>query len=244
MTLTQNRKPTSPGVIIGLLGLFLLTVVTGSLCAAQKEADKQTVARVNGEPITKEKLSERARIDRIFMALRSVPLFAEFLMETEEGEKTLDRYRKFVLKKLITERIVLQRAESLGITVSEEEINKRLDAIIERTKQVNSREELMKQLEKDRLTLHDLKEEISRKLLREKLKDEVLGKVSVSSKEIEQYYNEHKDSFRDKDGEIQPLTEVRSHIKEELRRNKKRRLWKEWLRQAKEEAKIVKMFEN
>ena len=224
-------------VSICLLIFLFISVTAGT---GQGENDEKLVAVVNGEKITKEELSERARIYRIVMALRSVPLFAEFIMETKEGEAALDRYREFVLDKLIREKIISQKANSFGITVTSDEINNRLQVIIEKTKEVDSKDELLERLKKDRRTLHDLKEEISHKLLKEKLKQRVVGDFSVSQKEIEEYYETNRDSFRSKDGEVKPLDEVRDHIREKLRKDREDELWKTWLDQAKKDSKIVK----
>lgn len=227
----------SYAVGFGLLLCLILTSTVpllppGPLGASEENPDKRIVARVNGEPITKEKLSERARIYRIFMALRSVPLFAEFLMETKEGESSLNKYRRYVLDKLIREKIIRQKAGSLGVNVREEEITERLEIIIQKTEEVDNRKELMERLKKDRRTLDDLKEEIHNKLLREKLREEVLGNVSISEGEISDYYDENRDSFRDKDGEIRALSEVKDHIREKLRTDRKDLLWRKWLKEA------------
>ena len=244
MGIYKSRKALAIVILVVLIYFLSSSAFPVTTRAENNKGEKQVVAIVNGENITKKELSERASIYRIFMALRSVPLFAEFLMETDQGEASMDRYRSFVLDKLIREKIILQKAESSGISVTEEEINKRLDVIIKKTKEVDSKQELMERLQKDRRTLHDLKEEISYKLLREKLKKKVLGSVKVSEREIKNYYSNNRDSFRDNAGTIRPLSEVKDHIREALRRDKKDQLWKEWLNQSRDEATIVKKMDS
>ncbi|MCF7890186.1 SurA N-terminal domain-containing protein [Candidatus Bipolaricaulota bacterium] len=223
-----------------LLFLLLFATLAIPVHADQEEKQSSTVAIVNGEEITKRSLARRAVIQRILLALKGVPEFAKFLMKTKEGQRALDAYRSHVIEKLIEEELILQKAESRGIEVKDREIENRLTTIINRTKEVKNKEELIEKLKKDQRTLEDLKEEIRRKIVREKLRREVVGKVNVSESEIRNHYEKNKDSFRGKDGEVKPLAEEKDHIREKLREDKKEARWKEWLTKVKKEAKIVR----
>lgn len=230
-----------------MVASFLVLLVFATLVIsahADNEEESSIVARVNGEEITKKNLARSAGIQRIFLALKGVPEFAEFLMGTEQGQRALDAYRSYVLEKLIDEKLVLQKAKSRGIEVNNREVENRLTTIINRTKEVANKEELIKKLEKDQRSLEDLKEEIRRKLVREKLRREIVGKVEVSESEIRNYYEKNKDSFRDKDGVVKPLSEVKEQIREKLREDKKTAQWNEWLEKVKKEAKIVRALKN
>lgn len=235
----NNKSSTTLELASGLL--FSLLVIF-SLFAAHPEAedDKTAVATINGEKITSKRLSERAQIYRILLALKSVPEFAEFLMDTEEGKKVLDTYRSYVLEKLIEEELILQQAELRGIKIKDQEIEERLTKIIAETDEVSNKEELLEELKKDQRTLHDLKEEIYRKLVREKLKRRIVKDVSVNQKEIEEFYEKNRDSFRDADGNIPPLSEVRDQIRERIKKNKRDSLWQKWLEEKKSEARIIR----
>ncbi len=237
-----NQKKESPPVKIFFTSLISLLLFIAFLFPAHsaQEEEKNTVATVNGEKITSDQLSERAQIFRIFMALKSVPEFAEFLMETKEGEEVLDTYRDYVLEKLIEEELILQEGEERGIKVNSKEIEERLSTIIDRTEEVSSKKELLQKLKKDQRTLHDLKKEIYRKLAREKLKKRIVEDVSVSESEIRQYYEKNKDSFRDAGQNIPPLSEVKAQIREKLKKDRKDALWQKWVKKIKAEAIIVK----
>ena len=201
------------------------------------------VARVNDRTITKAELSERTRLYRVFMALRSVPQFARFLMETDQGKAALDMYRNYVLDIMIEEKLIIQKAEARGINITEAEINSRLETIINETKEVSNREELLERLQKDRRNLHDLKEEIYRKLIREKLKEMVTKDVTIKADEVASYYEKNRDSFRGKDGEVKPLSRVRDHVRERLKEDRREEFWRKWLEKTKERADIRKELE-
>lgn len=219
---------------IGLLAILF------SLLIAIPVNSEEIVARVNGEEISREELSERARVNHLFMTLRGAPLFAEFLMETDRGQSVLTHYRSYVLDRVIEDRIIIQRAEEIGIDVSEEEIEKRLNRTIEVTENVDNREELLKNLERDRRDLNDLKKEIYRRITREKLREKVVEDVEVSTKDIEEFYEENRKTFRDARDRIQPLEEVSDLIRERLIGKKRSRAWRKWLAEVKKEAQVTR----
>lgn len=221
--------------------LFLILSFAPLAQEQENEAVEQSVvAIIDGSKITRKELSNRTRLEHVFMALRSAPLFARFLMKTEEGEMALDQYRNFVLDQLIEEELIIQKAEDLGITVSENEIEERLKNIITQTKNVTNKAELREILKQDRRSINDLKREIHRKLIKEKVKNKILEDVSVNQGEIREYYEENKGSFRDNQDEIKPLTEVKDIIRERLTEKKSNKLWKDWLEQLKKDANIEK----
>ena len=244
MIKTHRRKDLAEYTAATFLLLLLITALCITLQAENNIQKNSVVATVNGEKITKESLTRRAQIHRLFLALKGVPEFAEFLMRTKEGQRALDSYRSYVLEKLIEEELILQKAESRGIEVKDREIETRLSTIIDRTKEVTNKEELIERLKKDQRTLDDLKEEIRRKLFREKLRQEIVGGTKVSKSEIHNYYEENRDSFRGNDGKVKPLSEVKDHIRETLKMDKKEELWQKWLTKAKKEAEIRKNLKN
>lgn len=241
---TREGDDSTSFTAASILFLFLFAILVIPAHAGKGNTETSAVAIVNGEEITKVSLARRAQIQRVFLALKGVPEFAEFLMRTKEGQRALDYYRSYVLEKLIEEKLILQKAESRGIEVNDKEIENRLSTMINKTKEVANKKELIEELEKGQRTLDDLKEEIRRKLVREKLRREIVGEVKVSVSEIRNYYEKNKDSFRGKDGEVKPLPEVKDHIREKLREDKEAVRWKEWLKKVKKEAKIARNLKN
>ncbi len=217
-----------------------LLTITFSLLIAIPVKSEEIVARVNGEKITREELSERARVDHLFMTLRGAPLFAEFLMETDRGQSVLNHYRGYVLDRVIEDTIIIQKAEEIGIDVSEEEIKKRLNEIIEATEDVGNRDELLNDLKRDGRDLNDLKKEIYRRITREKLRRKVVEDVEVSTKDIEEFYEENRKTFRDARDRIQPLEEVRDLIRERLIGRKRSEAWQKWLSDVRKEAEVAR----
>jgi foldase protein PrsA len=85
-------------------------------------------------------------------------------------------------------------AENLGVSVTEEEVDKRLDEL-KKTNFGGSDEKLEAELKKLGLTLEQAREEIEDKLLQEKIFKKVTGNIKVSEAEIEKYYEDNEEQF-------------------------------------------------
>lgn|GEM_PF-1686774 len=253
---------------------FLVVGFTGSSLRAQNEQsggakqEPTPAAYVNGEPLetTVSQLRNSAR-RKVFGAIRSLtqsnPDFASFLFSSQQLRGTLtEKYARHRLDQKIMEEIQRRKANSLGIEVTdkqvEEEMQKRVEQqiqkIIAQNRQLNSVEDVKKALNKQNKTLEEFKKrirssmggpsQVRSSLLQEKLKMEVLEPVQEpTEQEIKSYYQKNKDSYKDDKGNVKPLEEVRSDIKKKLQRQAQRERhnrWQDWLKQAKKEASIEK----
>jgi peptidyl-prolyl cis-trans isomerase C/foldase protein PrsA len=225
-------------IVFSLLPLLALT-----------QAAPQTpsvVAVVNGEEITKPELDQLTNIPGIVFSLyQQYPRFAQVLLTTEEGKALLKVYEREVLEGMIKWRLLVQEARARGLTVPEEELEAKVDATIQGILQRN-------QLTEDRLaeilkaqrgqTLEEfraqIRREIEERMLIDLLKDSVTADVSVAKEEIEAYYEEHRDSFTDEEGNIKPLDEVGGEILTALMNQKKDAYWKEFVEKLRQEAEI------
>lgn len=235
------KKPLSSKAVAWF---FLVLLPLAILAVSFPGYGEEVVARVNNERITRQQLSNRARIEHLFLTLRGAPLFAEFLVETDKGQAALDHYRDYVLDKLITETIIMQKSEEMNIKVSDKEIEKRLNEIIKQTEDVKNLDELKQHLEQDRQDIPQLKQEIRRNIAREKVRTTVVSDTKVEEEEIKDYYEKNKETFRDSNDQVKPLKEVRNIIKDRLREIKEGEAWNSWLSRAKDEATIVKNFNS
>jgi len=101
------------------------------------------------------------------------------------------RYR---LVSMIDELLLRQKAESLGITVSEEDVQSR----VERIRQQNdlSRQELEEQLHKRGTSLEEFRQKIREKIKVNRLiSSMVRNKVVLTEEELRRYYREHKEEY-------------------------------------------------
>ena len=214
--------------------------------SGESKTQKTILAKVNGAEITQQQLSQSAQVYPIIMTLsRQYRTFGQFLMTSEAGQKFLTEYRKHVLDKLIDQQLQKQKINDLGIAVSDEEVQKEIDKIIENNKQFEDEKSLKDYLKKNQnMSLADLKTRMKESLKSQKLREEVTSDVTVTEEEINSYYEKNKKSFTDDEGNVKPLEEVKSQIKTTLKSQKQNKAFSEWLEKAREEAEIVKNLEN
>lgn len=224
--------------------LFFAVYFVYSPCPLAEDPGEEVLAIVNGEKIRKEQLIERAQIKHVLFVLRKAPLFSEFLMSNEEGKEALSDYKRYVLEKIINETLKLQKAKEMGLEVTKEEIKKGLREYIKYSTEVSEMDELKERLEKNERTMSDLKKEVRKNLLFEKLKRKVTKDLRVSKEEKKNYYRKNKNSFRDKDEEIKEFEEVEDQIEELLREQKVDNYWRNWIEKIKDESSIIVKMEQ
>ncbi|MGC2297625.1 MAG: SurA N-terminal domain-containing protein [Acidobacteriaceae bacterium] len=160
-----------------------------ALCAGcQKAHDANTVAMVNGKPI------QRAEVDT---------LFQNNLGDSKQAPSKVQAQtvRLNIVRQLIDEEIVMQRAAKQNLVATDEEVSDRLNEI----KAPFTQEEFQKRLDSQHMTLDDLKREIRRNRTEEKLfNKEITSRINITDADIANYYNDHKADFN--------LIEPRYHL--------------------------------
>ncbi len=158
--------------------VYALPVVL-ALAGCKKTAPANVAATVNNRPITYE------QVDRIFQAQFSTP--------TERASDDLMVIQKLeVLRTLIENEIMLQRAEKLGLMATDSEV----DAKFNELKAPYTQEEFQKQLEARKMTVSDLKAQLRRDLSVQKLINrEITSKITITDKDISDFFAANKASF-------------------------------------------------
>lgn len=120
------------------------------------------------------------------------------IMEMFSSDEELHEY---VLDQLISQRLVMIEAENESISVTDEEVETRVDKRIEEIKErYPSEADFFEDLEKNGITLEELKkynmDNLRSELTMQRLVQKKLAsKVSLSPIEIRRYYDENKDSI-------------------------------------------------
>jgi len=161
-----------PKLIYALPALLVLT-------GCHKSPPANVAATVNNRPIT------YGDIDRIYLA--------QFTTTGERAGDDLMAIQKMeVLRTLIENEIMLQRAEKLGLLATESEV----DAKFNELKAPYTQEEFQRQLEARKMTANDLKTQMRRELSIQKLLNrEIISKIAITDKEISDFFNANKASF-------------------------------------------------
>ena len=159
--------------------LVLLSAALVAAAGCRHAPSVDVVATVNGKEIS------HADLERAYRAsLGDNPQ----KLTTVEG----DIRRLQVLRSLIDDEILQQRAAKLNLTASDEDVNARLTEI----KAPYTQDQFENLLKQQDLTLDELKRNVRRQLTRDKLLNkEVESKINITDAEIREYYMNHKADF-------------------------------------------------
>ncbi len=136
-------------------------------------------AEVNGRAITD------AELDKIYQT--------QFPQQVEAANEDLMNTQKLdVLGSLITNEIMLQKAEKLGLSAVDADVETELNKM----KAPYTEEEFQKQLGDRKLTVNDLKTQIRRQLTVDKLvTKEITSHITITDADVANFYNANKPSF-------------------------------------------------
>lgn len=163
--------------------LFLVAIALCAFAAACKKdsvaPSPDTWAVVNGKQIT------RGDVERAFRSRVN----ADAPDPSQEEALSL---KLSILDELINSEILLERAAQMNLVATDAEVE---DKFTE-SKSPYTEEEFQKKLKDTGLTVDDLKSEIRRQLSIEKLLNrEVVAKISITDKDIADFYNQNRGQF-------------------------------------------------
>jgi peptidyl-prolyl cis-trans isomerase SurA len=171
------RKQTS---IIWLAGILLGALAIAGCGSGPEAADNAVAATVNGKKIMSQE------VERIIHQQAQGK-------ESQMSAHDLAQARLTVLDKLIQREVLFQRAEQEKLLPTEDEIT----STINKQKQDSGAtdEEFARQLKEQNLSMEALREEAKKDLAVQHLQDKYSGKVTISDREVEDYYNANKGQF-------------------------------------------------
>ncbi len=154
-------------------GLVLL------LSACKTAPPSNVAATVGGRHITYDELDKQYTFQ--FGAMSEKP-----------GADPLTYQKLEMLKTMVDNEVMLQRAEKMSLMASEADV----DAKLTEMKAPYTKEEFQKQIDARKMTLDDLKAQLRRQLSIDKLLNkEITSKISIGDGEVTEFYNTNKASF-------------------------------------------------
>src|SRR5260370_5821361 len=158
------------------------------LAACRSKPPVNVAAMVNNRAITYEEL------DKNFQSR-----FEPSAERSSEDQVMIQKLE--ILRGLIDNEIMLQKAEKLGLMAVDADVETKLNEL----KATYTQEEFQKQLQAKKLTLDDLKLQLRRQLSIDKLfNKEITSHISISDTDVANFDNENKSSFN--------LVEPRVHM--------------------------------
>jgi peptidyl-prolyl cis-trans isomerase SurA len=168
-----------------LVAVAVALAAAASPAFAARKVIERIIARVNSEIITQRQFERERTKVRVQLAQQ---------YSGAELESRLREHSKDLLRDLIDQALMVQKAKDLNVSV-ETDVVKRLDEIRKNIK-ADSLEDLQREVEKEGLLWEDFKDDIRRNLLmREVMGREVGRTIIVSREDARNYFQEHQQQF-------------------------------------------------
>jgi len=147
--------------------------------SCKKSPPANVAALVNNRPITYEELEKQYRLQ--FYSQANRPSDDQVLIQKLE-----------VLRILIDNEVMLQRAEKLGLMATDSDVEAKFNEM----KAPYTQEEFQKQLDARKMTVDDLKAQLRRELSIQKLMNkEITSHINITDNDITEFYNANKAAF-------------------------------------------------
>jgi peptidyl-prolyl cis-trans isomerase SurA len=161
------------------IGLALLGLLMFSLACSRSQAGPDVMATVNSRKIM------RAEVEKYY----SNQTQGSPQAPSQEQAQSM---RLNILRELIDNEILMQRAEKLGLLATDAEVDSKLNEI----KAPYTNEEFNQRLKERNITLDDFRRDLRRSITIDKvLNKEVSSKINISDADVTAYYDRHKAEF-------------------------------------------------
>jgi foldase protein PrsA len=197
-----------------LLPLLLLALVAVLAAGCGDNEDAKSVpagavALVGDEPI------QKADLDRL-LAQAKTNYEAQKQDFPEVGTPEYESLKSTLLKGLVQQSEWEQAGAKMGVTVSEKEIDTRLEALKQQYFKGDD-EKFQAQLDKDGLTVEQVRDQLRARMLSDKIYKAVIDKVKVTDAEIKAYYDSHKAQYQQPESrEVRHIVVKKKALADEL----------------------------
>ena len=173
----KQCRPLIPLILLGALCL-------NASCSRENSFNRKYVATVNGEKIYLDEYQDRLNAQKGLLSPKTFPDSSNKLALLEEE----------ILESMITEKIILQRAKEMNLSVSTTELERKLIDI-----RKDYGENFFDLLVSQNVQYDNWREELRKEMLFDKLvAADVNASIRVSQDEAEDYYNDHPDLCKSK----------------------------------------------
>lgn len=170
--------------------VLLLAIVLTTACSVQAAQLNKVAAVVNGQVITMFDLQKNALPDLIRSGLNP---------ENPANAKQVDTVFRKVLDLMIMDILIAQEAKRLKVGVSPSEIDNEIAKVMQGRNM--TKQQFEEQLARQKSSVAELRGNIEKTLLRQKIMGMEVGrKVVVTPEEIQAYYEAHKSTMYDRSG--------------------------------------------
>lgn len=182
-------------IAVGALSVFAFSAVGCEMIQRTPESIQKTVlAKVGDLKVT------RGEVDEI-----ADPYLSQYGSDYETNPDLAEQVKALrtqALNLLVEQKIMIKKAEELGLEPTQEEVDTGVTEYIEGLKQsLGGEDALIKALEDINLTLDEytakLNDSIKVNLATNNVTEEIFKDINITDDEIKKYYDEHVDSFKE-----------------------------------------------
>ncbi len=196
--------------------------------SADLDGIPDVVATVNGDEITRDE----------FVSIYE-PQFEQMAGQAEMSGEPVDQdqLKQETLDLIIDNRLLVQEAESRGLTATDEQIDEMLSTYATNSG-VESPEEYLAQLEEQQgLSADVVREQIADGVTVEALVDDEIGDQPASEEELRELYDQAVAS-QGEEAELPPFEDVRPQLEEQVQAQKQQEVYQTLVDAAREDAEI------
>jgi len=178
-------------ITAALILTMIISIISGCEMVRVKPGDPETtiVAKVDGEEITKAEFDKVFEIFKTQVELENDPSIWD---KQYEGRKYIDLAKERVLDQMISDKVQLNKAKEMGITVSDEEIDTEVDKW---KKLFNSDEKYIEFLTSLNIDEEYFRDNLKKDLIKNKMMEELTRNVEITDEELADYYGRHINEF-------------------------------------------------
>lgn len=174
-----------------ICGTLIFSLAGCDMIQKTPEAKKKTVvAKIQNEEITLKDVD--AQLGSYISQIKQ-QYNVDDISKSEEGLKALQQYRESMLDSLVQQNIFLKKAKELKLTPSDDDLKKQVDEQLKTIKAAYSNDaDFQAALKKESMTESQLKEEVQKMIITNKVNEYITKDVKVTEKDEKDYYNSHK----------------------------------------------------
>jgi foldase protein PrsA len=173
-----------------ILIIFLAVIMILASFAGCEKLNKNSVATVDGDNISKEEFNKNFNM---YKKAYESQYGSDIMSTVVSGDKTFEEVLKEkTLDLLISEKLIVGRANEKKIAVSEKDITDQINSYKE---ELGGEEKYTQFLKDNDMTEEYFKDNIKKELLIQKYKDDYINNLKISNEDAKKYFEENKDSF-------------------------------------------------
>jgi foldase protein PrsA len=183
---------------------LLLLALAATLVAACGSSDSSKTVPSGAVALVGDEAIEKTDLDRL-LAQTKTNYEAQKQEFPEVGTPQYETLKSTLLKGLVQQAQWEQAGAAMGVRVSDKEIDTRLDALKQQYFK-GDEDKFKAELDKQGLTVEQLREQVRARILSDKIYSAVIKKVKVTDAKIKAYYDSHKTQY------LQPESREVRHI--------------------------------